>query len=153
MKKTLIKLAAILLLTAAVAGNVQAQDKAEKSEKAVKTEKGSAESKKESVKGVPGHGKISAVDQNAKTVTIAGKEKDRVFTITSHTKIFKDGKPATLADAKAGDEAGLYYVQEEKDGKHELLSLRIGPKPEGKAKGEAKAAEHKGGAAAHKKEK
>ena len=132
MKKLFVKLAAITLLAAFIAGPVQAQDKKEGKPAAA------AEGKKAAPKGVPGHGKLTAVDANAKTITIGGKDKYRSFNVTSQTRIVKDGKASTLADAKAGDEVGIYYASEEKDGKHDLISLRIGPKPEGKGKGEKK---------------
>jgi Cu/Ag efflux protein CusF len=130
MKKTFLKLAAITLLATLIAGPVQAQDKKESKPAAA------AEGKKQTPKGIPGHGKLSAVDANAKTISVAGKDKDRTFLVTSQTRILKDNKPATLADAKVGDEVGLYFVAEEKEGKHELLSLRIGAK-------EGKGAAHK----------
>jgi Cu/Ag efflux protein CusF len=125
MKKTLLKLAAITLLVGFVAGPVQAQDKKEDKPAAA------GEDKKAAPKGVPGHGKVTAVDEAAKTITIGGK-KDRTFNVTSKTHILKSGKPATLADAKVGDEVGVYYASEEKDGKHDLITLNVGPKPEGK---------------------
>ncbi|MDB6026490.1 MAG: hypothetical protein JWM68_2713 [Verrucomicrobiales bacterium] len=134
MKKTLLKLAVIALLAAFVAAPVRAQDKKDEKPAA------SAEGKKAAPKGMPFHGKLSAVDETAKTITVAGKEKDRTFFVTSKTKIIKDNKPATLSDAKVGDEVGGYAVMV--GDKAELGTLRVGPKPEGKAD------EHK---AAHKK--
>jgi Domain of unknown function (DUF5666) len=48
-------------------------------------------------------GKVSAVDTAGMTITLMGKTTNRVFTITSTTKIKKAGKPATLADIAVGD--------------------------------------------------
>src|ERR1700728_1425839 len=49
-------------------------------------------------------GTLSAVDATANTVTITDKtEPAKTFSITSATKIKKDGKIATLADFKVGD--------------------------------------------------
>ena len=135
MKKLFVKLAAITLLVAFAAGPIQAQDKKESKPAA------SAEGKKPAPHGLPFHGKLSAVDETAKTITVGGKEKDRTFSVTSKTKLVKDGKPATLSEAKVGDEVGGYATLSP-EGKAELVSLRIGPKPEGKA-GEHKKKEAK----------
>jgi len=48
--------------------------------------------------GRPFHGKVTAVDTTASTITI----KDMVLTINSDTKITKDGQPGTLADITVG---------------------------------------------------
>src|SRR4051794_12278530 len=47
------------------------------------------------VRPVPFHGMATAVDQKGQTFTIAGKEKSRVFKVTTNTKISKAGKDAT----------------------------------------------------------
>jgi hypothetical protein len=87
---------------------------------------------------IPFHGKISAVDKTAKTITLEGKEKGRLIHITSETRIMKAGKPATFDDATVGEEVGGRYHKV--SDKLEALSLRIGPRPEGtpKAKKQAK---------------
>ena len=82
---------------------------------------------------IPFHGKITAVDKVAMTITLAGKEKPRTIQITSQTKIMKAGKPATFDDATLGEEVGG-SAHQLADGKLEATSLRIGPKPEGKTK-------------------
>ena len=70
------------------------------------------------------NGKLDAVDKQAKTIKIG----ERVFHVTSTTRISKAGKQATLDDAKVGDEAAGQY-RESEDKKLNLLSLRVGPKP------------------------
>lgn len=80
-------------------------------------------------KAFPFRGKILALDVGAKTVTLAGKEKNRIFQVTTATKITKDGKPATLEDAKVGDEVGGRALPGT-NGKLDLVVLRVGPKPE-----------------------
>ncbi len=50
-------------------------------------------------KGQSFHGKVVSVDATANTITV-GKQ---TLTVTSTTKITKDGKPATLGDFAAGD--------------------------------------------------
>jgi hypothetical protein len=79
---------------------------------------------------IPFHGKLAAVDKTAMTITLEGKEAQRVFQITSDTKITKTGNPATLDDAVVGEEVGGNYKKTD-DGKLETLSVRFGPKPEG----------------------
>ncbi|MFM1770466.1 MAG: hypothetical protein RJA22_2995 [Verrucomicrobiota bacterium] len=76
----------------------------------------------------PFGGKLAAVDKAAGTIKIG----ERTFHVTPATKIHMGGKPATLDDAKVGDEVGGQYRQGE-GGRLELLSLRVGPKPEKKA--------------------
>src|SRR5947209_12523046 len=61
-------------------------------------------------RAIPFHGTISAVDQRAKTFTIAGKEHSRVFKITDKTVMTKSGAAATIKDAVANEEArGSYW--------------------------------------------
>jgi 20S proteasome alpha/beta subunit len=88
---------------------------------------------------------ISAVDQRAKTFTIAGKEKSRVFKITDKTVMTKAGKPATMRDVVANEEArGSYWKVT--DGTLEAKTVKLGPKTDAE-----KAADEK--AKARKKEK
>ena len=70
---------------------------------------------------------ISAVDQKAKTFTIAGKEKSRVFKITDKTVITKAGAPATMKDMVANEEVrGSYWKLT--DGTLEAKTVKLGPK-------------------------
>jgi hypothetical protein len=68
-------------------------------------------------------GNLTAVDTNAMTFTI----KERTFEVTSDTKIFKDGNPATLEDGVVGDKAGGTYKKSD-DGKLTALTVRFGEK-------------------------
>ena len=78
--------------------------------------------------GYPFRGKLKVFDKDALTFTVAGKEKDRVIRITSQTRFFKDGKPATLSDAIIdGEVAGT--VRKGADGKEEAVSVRFGAAP------------------------
>ena len=79
-------------------------------------------------RAIPYHGKISAVDAAAKTFTIQGKEKARVFKITSQTKLEKsNGAPATWSDVKVDEEVrGSYWKKA--DGALETKSVKLGPK-------------------------
>ena len=76
---------------------------------------------------LPFHGKISAVDQKAKTFTIAGKEKSRVFKITDKTVLTKASAPATMKDVVANEEVrGSYWKMA--DGTLEAKTVKLGPK-------------------------
>jgi hypothetical protein len=94
-------------------------------------EKKSASPAAKSPKALPFHGKISAVDQTAKTFSIAGKETTRIYKITDKTVITKDGKPATMADVTETEEVrGSYWKQA--DGSLEAKTVKLGEKAESK---------------------
>lgn len=78
--------------------------------------------------GFPFRGKLKAIDKDAMTITVAGKEKDRVFKVTSQTRFTKGGKPATLGDAVV-DEEVAGYARNAKDGVPEATSVRFGALP------------------------
>ena len=88
--------------------------------------------KVEKKKQVPFRGKVSTVDKVAKTIALEGKEKQRVFQITSETKITKDGKPTVFDDVAAGESVGG-LARENAAGKLEVVTLNVGAKA-GKAK-------------------
>lgn len=78
-------------------------------------------------RAIPFHGMISAVDQKAKTFTIAGKEHSRVFKITDKTVMTKAKAPATMKDVVANEEArGSYWKLT--DGTLEAKTVKLGPK-------------------------
>ena len=77
----------------------------------------------------PYTGRILSIDPDSRTVTLSGKKPNRILIVTARSKIIKDGAPATLKDAKVGDEIGG-QLRTFPDGRHEAVSLRIGPKPE-----------------------
>jgi hypothetical protein len=116
-------IAAALMLSLSSA--IPAEDPAPKPEGSAK-----AETKP---KFMPFRGKITVFDKTAMTLSLAGKEKARVFVITPETKMFKDAKPATLNDVAVGEEVGG-RARITPDGKQEIITLRIGPKPEGQEK-------------------
>ena len=81
-------------------------------------------------RSIPFHGTATAVDQSAKTFTIAGKESSRVFKVTDKTTVTKAGAAATMADLMDNDAVtGSYWKHE--DGTLEARSLKIGGKTEG----------------------
>jgi hypothetical protein len=82
-----------------------------------------------SMRSIPYHGMISAVDQSAKTFTIAGKETSRVFKVTDKTTVTKDGNPATMSDIAEKEEVrGSYWKNA--DGSLEARSVKLGAKTE-----------------------
>ena len=85
-------------------------------------------------RNVPFHGKLDSVDKTAKSIKIG----DRSFQVLPTTKITRDGtKPGTLDDAKVGEAvAGAYH--EADGGNFQLVSLRLGPKPEKRTAAEKK---------------
>src|SRR3954469_14794506 len=96
-------------------------------------------------RAIPFHGMISAVDNRAKTFTIAGKEHSRTFRITDKSTVTKAGAPATMKDVVANEEVrGSYWKV--MDGTLEAKTVKLGPKTDAQ-----KAADEK--AKARKKEK
>lgn len=91
---------------------------------------------RKSARSVPFRGKVAALDPQKMTFTLSGP-KQRVFHLTSDTKIEKDGKTVTFSDVALGDEArGLYQSD---DGQLVVIKASFGPKPEtsGSAKTDA----------------
>jgi DNA uptake protein ComE-like DNA-binding protein len=80
-------------------------------------------------RAVPFHGNISAVDQTAKTFTIAGKEKARVFKVTDKTLLTKAGVPAAMKDVQANDEVRGTYMKAA-DGSLDARIVKLGPMTE-----------------------
>jgi hypothetical protein len=76
-------------------------------------------------RAIPFRGKIAAVDKSAKTIKVG----ERTFHVTSDTRIVKAGKPATLDDATVGEDVGGAY-RESEDKKMNLVSLRVGARPD-----------------------
>jgi hypothetical protein len=132
MKKAILRLAVISLLSTAIAvapTQAWAQDKKKDDAAAEGTDAPKGKKKGE---GLPARGKITAIDKTAKTVTVG----ERVFQVNSETRLMKAGKPATLDDAAVGEDVGISY---KKDGEKLIaISMRFGPRPEGEPKGEKK---------------
>jgi hypothetical protein len=85
-----------------------------------------AKSTTTTARAVPFHGMISTVDQTAKTFSIAGKEKTRVFKVTDSTVLTKAGAPATMKDVVAKEEVRGSYVKGA-DGSLEAKTVKLGP--------------------------
>lgn len=97
-------------------------------------DKKEAPAKEAAPRALPFRGKIAAVDKQAKTIKVG----ERTFQVTADTKINKAGKPATLDDATVDEEVGGSY-REGTDKKLNLVSLRIGARPDAAPKKEAPA--------------
>jgi hypothetical protein len=78
---------------------------------------------KQSARPVPFHGMVSAVDQKAKTFTIAGKDKSRVFKVTDKTALTKAGQPAKMTDITENVEVSGSYWNTTMEAK----TVKIGP--------------------------
>ena len=112
--KIVLSLVLICALTGFADPNAVAAEK-----KPVSAEKG----KLDRSKSLPFHGSLDAVDKAAKTIKVG----EQTFQVTSETRITKAGKPATLDDAKVGEELAGSYKQAD-GGRLELRLLRLGPK-------------------------
>jgi len=75
-------------------------------------------------------GTVSGTDKNAMTVSIHGGATDRVLSVTSQSRITKDGKPATLDDIHTGDRVLGAYRKGEGD-KLEIVNLTVNATPAG----------------------
>jgi hypothetical protein len=88
---------------------------------------------KPATRPIPFHGKISAVDQSAKTFTVGGKQGSRVFKVTDSTTIMKAGAPGTMADIVENEQARGTYMKQA-DGTMEAKTVKVGPKTEAEKK-------------------
>jgi hypothetical protein len=78
-------------------------------------------------RAIPFRGTATALDQSAKTFTIAGKSSSRVFKVTDKTTVTKAGAAATFSDLAENEAVtGSYWKHE--DGTLEAKSLKIGGK-------------------------
>jgi hypothetical protein len=88
---------------------------------------------------VPFHGAVKS--KTDASFTIEYRTKDLTIEVTSETKITKEGKPATLAEAVVGEEvSGQYRILEDKK---VARFLRVGAKPATPAVDKAKKPEAK----------
>ena len=75
----------------------------------------------------PFRGRLKALDLKAKTFTVAGAEKDRVFQTDDQTAFTRGGQPAALSDGVAGETVGG-LLEKQADGGLLALKVRFGPK-------------------------
>jgi hypothetical protein len=74
--------------------------------------------------GMPVYGKVGAVDKQASTITLQGKERVRIFYITPQTRIHRDGKPARLDEVVIGQWIGG-YARPDAQGRATLSTLNL----------------------------
>jgi hypothetical protein len=116
--KKIIALSAIVATTLIAAPlSINAQDAASTNSPAATTP---APAKKH---GPSVHGKVTAVDATAMTITVKGL----TLNVTSSTKIVKDGNPATLDDIKVDDAVRIAY-KKDSTGKLNATYIRDGVK-------------------------
>jgi hypothetical protein len=128
MKRTILKITALSLFAAAIAA-APAVTRAQDATNAPAASDQPAPVKHKKHDLVPFHGKLSAIDTNAMTLTVG----ERTFEVTSDTKITKDGQPAVLADGVVGEMAGGAY-KKGADGKLSATSVHFGAKSAGEKK-------------------
>jgi len=78
-------------------------------------------------KQMPFYGTVKAVDTSARTLTLAGKEKDRLFHLNEATKIHDGGEPRTLEDVKIGRRVGG-LAKANSEGQWVIATLNLGVK-------------------------
>jgi hypothetical protein len=127
MKKHIVKIATLSLLAAAVIA-VPALSRAADATTNTPGSSGQTVTPKPGRNVIPFHGKITAVDANAMTLTVG----NLALQITSDTKISKDGKPAKLSDAVVGEQVRGAYRKSE-GGKLNAVTVRLGVKNAGAA--------------------
>jgi hypothetical protein len=75
-------------------------------------------------KGMPFYGKVAAIDRAANTLTLDGKEKKRLFYLTTATKIHRDKLPAKLDDVAVGQWVGG-FVRPDAGGRPTVETLNL----------------------------
>ena len=81
----------------------------------------------------PFHGIVKSTDAKAMSITLEGKEHDRVLHLNGESHLSKDAKDTTLSGVAAGD----YLhgsVQKNDRGEEVITKAQAGPKPAPKAK-------------------
>ena len=121
MTKLMLKTSLLAMLAVAVAGWPVCASATDTNAPAI--EKKEPKTKKSSV--LPFHGKLKAVDKTAKTISVG----ERMFQITSETKISKSDKPAMLEDGVVGEDVSGAYKKGD-DGKLTATLVHFGPKSE-----------------------
>jgi len=122
MKSVILKIAALAVLVAGLAGMVRSTRAADDATPTTKPDAASPQKF---------YGTISAIDAAAKTFTID----DQTYTIVGETQMTKaaDDSAATLADAVVGQPARGTYTKSD-DGKNAVTKVRFGKRSGGKGK-------------------
>lgn len=128
-KSAIISSVCVVALAVCAPLTVSAKEKKSEASPAASASPATSTATAASPRALPFHGTISAVDQDAKTFTIAGKETSRVFKVTDKTTVTKDGNAASMSDIAANEPVrGSYWKNE--DGSLEAKSVKLGAKTE-----------------------
>jgi hypothetical protein len=132
MKHKIYLISGVCVATLALCLSLAAQTTSKKSSSTSASPSATASAAKQTARPFPFHGMIAAVDQKAKTFTIAGKEKSRVFKVTDKTTVTKGGNAATMKDIVENEEvSGSYWKNP--DGTLEAKNVKLGPMEKVKA--------------------
>ncbi len=132
MKHKIYLISGVCVATLALCLSLAAQTMPKKSSSTSASPSANASPVQQTARPFPFHGMISAVDQKAKTFTIAGKEKSRVFKVTDKTNVTKGGNAATMKDIVENEEvSGSYWKNP--DGMLEAKNVKLGPMEKAKA--------------------
>src|SRR6266705_1975487 len=112
MKTSVLKATVLTLFAVAIVVAPAALRAAESTNAPAAGSEAASKHKKSEHSTLPFHGKLTAIDKNAMTLTVG----ERTFEITSETKITKDNVPATLEDGVVGEMVGGAY-KKNADGK------------------------------------
>lgn len=77
--------------------------------------------------GLPVYGKVGTIDKEAKTITLEGKEKVRIFYVTPATRVHRSKRPAKFEDVAVGQWIGG-FARPDADGRATLATLNLGVK-------------------------
>jgi hypothetical protein len=86
-----------------------------------------SEAKSSAAPTYPFHGTLDSVNTKEKTVTLKGKQKNRVILFTSATRVQKDGANAKIQELVPGERVSG-SVRKNAEGKEEALTIRTAPK-------------------------
>lgn len=75
-------------------------------------------------RGMPFYGKLASYDKAAHTITLEGKEKKRIFYLTSSTRVHRDKVPAKPDEMIAGQWIGG-FVRPDADGRPTVVTLNL----------------------------
>lgn len=78
---------------------------------------------------IPFRGKLHSFDKESMSITLLGKTKNRTLRLIDTAKVVKGGKDSSLDEAVVGEDVGGQIIRYP-DGREEVVSLRLGPKPE-----------------------
>ena len=91
-------------------------------------EKSETKSTENSARALPFHGRVISVDSSAKTFTLNGKGRERLFRTTEHTEYWKDGKQTDFKAIVAGENVRGSAIKIEAE--WEVKKVTIGAKEE-----------------------